>query len=106
LSIALYNEQGICVFTSGSALDPERYEQGLPKGDYRSSCRVPGDLLNDGMYWVSVYISKNGRTIVQHDEVLTFDVRDAVEMRGGWHDKWVGAVRPMLEWTTESAELE
>ncbi|MEJ7842713.1 MAG: ABC transporter ATP-binding protein [Rubrobacter sp.] len=101
LSIALYNEQGICVFTSGTGVDRERHDLGVPAGDYRNVCRVPGDLLNDGMYSVSVYIDRNERTVLQDDETLVFDVRDAIEARHGWHGKWVGAVRPMLEWSTE-----
>ena len=100
LSVALYNEQGICVFTSGTGIDHGSYPE-VPAGDYRNVCRVPGDLLNDGMHSVTVYIDRNERTVLQLDEALVFDVRDAVEARHGWHGKWVGAVRPMLEWSTE-----
>ena len=100
LSVALYNEQGICVFTSGTGIDRGPHS-GVPAGDYRNVCRVPGDLLNDGMHSVTVYIDRNERTVLQLDEALVFDVRDAVEARHGWHGKWVGAVRPMLEWSTE-----
>lgn len=105
LSVALYNEQGICLFTSGTSFSCESDDRGVAAGDYRSVCQVPGDLLNDGMYKVSVYIDRNERTVLQHDDVLGFDVQDAVDLRGGWHGKWVGAVRPMLEWRTEFVEL-
>jgi lipopolysaccharide transport system ATP-binding protein len=99
LSIALHNEQGIVVFTSGTGYDSE-----MPVGDYRSVCRVPGDLLNDGVHRVSVYLDKNGHTVLQDEDVLVFDVQDSVDYRGGWHGEWVGAVRPMLEWSTEFVE--
>jgi lipopolysaccharide transport system ATP-binding protein len=99
LSVALYNEQGICVFTSGTGV-ATGMGQGAPAGDYRNVCRVPGDLLNDGMHSITVYVDRNERTVLQHDEALIFDVRDTVEARHGWHGKWVGAVRPMLEWST------
>lgn len=106
LSFALFNEQGICLFTSGTGLDREGYHQGSPAGDYRNVCRIPGDLLNAGMHSISIYVDKNERTILQHDEALVLDVRDAVEARHGWHGEWVGAVRPMLEWKTELMEPE
>ncbi len=105
-SVALYNEQGIVVFTSGPTFDPTGRERNAPPGLYRHVCHVPGNLLNDGMYQVSLYIGKNERTILQEDGILTFDVRDVMESRHGWHGKWNGAVRPMLEWSTELVELE
>jgi lipopolysaccharide transport system ATP-binding protein len=101
LGFALFNEQGILLFTSGANLGPEDYERGIPTGDYRSVCYVPADLLNDGMHRISIYVTRNEQTIGQHEDALVFDVHDAVDLRGGWHGKWVGAVRPMLEWDTE-----
>jgi lipopolysaccharide transport system ATP-binding protein len=101
LGFALFNEQGILLFTSGENFGPEDHALGIPTGDYRSVCHVPADLLNDGMHRVSIYVTKNEQTVVQHDDVLVFDVQDAVDLRGGWHGRWVGAVRPALEWETE-----
>jgi lipopolysaccharide transport system ATP-binding protein len=101
LGFALFNEQGILLFTSGENFGPEDYALGIPTGDYRSVCHVPADLLNDGMHRVSIYVTKNEQTVVQYDDVLVFDVQDAVDLRGGWHGRWVGAVRPALEWETE-----
>lgn len=105
-SVALYNEQGVVVFTSGPTFDPEGRERKRPAGLYRHICRVPGDLLNDGMHRVVLYVDRNGTTVLQQDDVLVFDVRDEVEMRYGWHGKWVGAVRPMLDWSVELVETE
>ncbi len=105
-SVAIYNEQGIVVFTSGPSFDPAGGERNDPAGLYRHVCRVPGDLLNDGIHRVALYVDKNGRTILQQDDILVFEVRDAVEIRHGWHGKWVGAVRPMLRWTSELVEID
>jgi lipopolysaccharide transport system ATP-binding protein len=104
-SVALYNEHGIVVFTSGPHFDPEGHERD-PAGLYRHVCRVPGDLLNDGTYRVALYIDKNGRTILQQDDILVFDVRDVIEVRHGWHGEWTGVIRPMLDWSTELVEAE
>jgi lipopolysaccharide transport system ATP-binding protein len=105
-SVALYNEHGVVVFTSGPAFDPAGRERNDPPGLYRHVCHVPGNLLNDGMYQVALYISKNERTILQEEGILVFNVRDMIEPRHGWHGKWNGAVRPMLEWSTELVESE
>ena len=105
-SVAVYNEQGIIVFVSGPSFDPMGSEKENPAGLYRHVCRVPGDLLNDGMHRVVLYLDKNGRTILQQDDFLVFEVRDAVEFRYGWHGKWVGTVRPMLDWTSELVETD
>ncbi len=103
-SVAVYNEHGVVVFTSAPPFDPSGRERNDPAGLYRHVCRVPGDLLNDGMHQVSLYVGKNERDILQQDEILVFDIRDATEMRHGWHGKWVGAVRPMLAWDSELIE--
>jgi lipopolysaccharide transport system ATP-binding protein len=100
-SVALYNEHGIVVFTSGPAFDPTGYERNDPAGLYRHVCRVPGDLLNDGTYRVALYIGKGDVILLQQEDVLVFDVRDVTEMRHGWHGEWVGVVRPMLDWSSE-----
>ena len=101
-SVAVYNENGIVVFTSGPAFDPAGRDD-VP-GLYRYTCKVPGDLLNSGIHQVALYVGRNDRTILQHDDALIFDVQDTIELRHGWHGKWGGAVRPMLEWTEELVE--
>ena len=105
-SVALYNEQGIVVFTSGPEFDPGGRERHHPAGLYRHVCQVPGDLLNDGMYQIALYVDKNQRTILQQDDILVFDVQDAVEMRHGWHGKWTGVIRPILDWSTDLVDTE
>jgi len=100
-TLALYNEQGILIFTSGPAHDLEAHKHSAPAGLYRYICQVPGDLLNDGTHRLVLYIGRNERTLLQQNDILIFDVRDTTEMRHGWHGKWAGAVRPMLDWSKE-----
>ncbi len=105
LSLHLYNEQGIIVFNASPTT--ERVWQGrpFPCGLFRDTCFVPGDLLNDGMYRVELLIVENQAIILfQDDDVLVFDVRDTADFRDGWHGKWVGSVRPILEWNTAFVE--
>ena len=104
LSIQLYNEQGILVFDVGRAVQPVWPDGQIPVGLLRDLCHIPGDLLNDGMYRVELVVSKEQRAIYRHPDLLVFDVQDSAERRGGWYGKWPGAIRPALQWTTETAE--
>ncbi len=39
--------------------------------------------------------------IFRMEDILCFDVQEARKRSGAWYGKWVGAVRPDLEWRTE-----
>jgi lipopolysaccharide transport system ATP-binding protein len=102
LSLHLYNEQGIIVFNAVPTHEPIWQGRPYPQGLFRDVCYIPGDLLNDGMYRVELLIVQNDADVIyRHDDVVVFDVHDDVETRGAWYGKVVGAVRPVLEWSTE-----
>jgi lipopolysaccharide transport system ATP-binding protein len=102
LSLHVFDEQGTIVFNAVPIHEPTWHGREFPGGLFRSVCRIPGDLLNDGMHRVELLVVKDeGVVLHKEDDILVFDVRDAVEMRGGWHGRWVGVTRPNLEWSTE-----
>jgi lipopolysaccharide transport system ATP-binding protein len=102
LSLHLYNDRGLRVFNTGPVREPVWHGRSFPAGLFRSSCYVPGDLLNDGVHRIQLLVVKDqGIVIFELDDALVFDVLDAVERRGDWYGKWEGAVRPDLEWKTE-----
>ncbi len=105
LSFHLYNEQGIMVFNHNTYLEPVWHGRSRAKGLYRSTCFVPGDLMNDGEYRVSLVVtSDQARAIYKHSDLLSFTVLDAPEMRNAWYGRWPGSVRPNLRWQTEFLE--
>jgi lipopolysaccharide transport system ATP-binding protein len=105
LSFHLYNEQGIMVFNHNTYLEPTWHARSRPKGLFRSTCFIPGDLMNDGEYKVSLVVtSDQALAIYKHADLLAFTVLDATEMRNAWHGRWPGAVRPNLKWRTELLE--
>jgi lipopolysaccharide transport system ATP-binding protein len=102
LSLHLYNEQNTTVFNTFPVREPDWHGRPFPVGLFRSSCYVPGNLLNDGLHRVLLLVVKDqGVVILSVDDVLVFDVLDSTERRGNWHGKWEGAIRPDLEWSTE-----
>jgi lipopolysaccharide transport system ATP-binding protein len=97
LSILLYDEAGILVFNAGNICKAP-----LAVGRYCHRCTIPGDLLNDGRYFVSVLAVKNDADIILRcDQAVAFDVADSADMRGAWYGKWPGVVRPALDWSVE-----
>ena len=70
LALNLYNEQGIMVFSTGP-VDAPPLETGL----YRDTCRVPGDLLNDGLHRAEVlFVHAMEDLVYRADDLLTFEV--------------------------------
>ena len=105
LSIAIYNDQETCVFSSPSVSDVNWFRKSFTVGRYRTTCAIPGDLLNNGIYRVQVMFVKNmAVSMLNVDSVLGFEVTDAGKGRGDWYGEWVGVVRPVLTWNTISLE--
>jgi lipopolysaccharide transport system ATP-binding protein len=107
LSVVLKNQQGIEVFNTYPADEPEWHGKEFPVGLFRSSFHIPGDLLNDGFHTADLYVVRNQNTVIfRKDDILSFDVADSPDMRGNWHGKVIGAVRPVLKWTTKLIRKE
>lgn len=98
--LQLFNEQGIMVFEASPAEDLTRHP--LPAGLCRDVCYVPGDLLNNGLYWIVLAVGNTrGQELHREDDVLVFEIQDATDMREGWYGTWGGVVRPRLQWQRE-----
>jgi lipopolysaccharide transport system ATP-binding protein len=105
LAVVIRTEEGSPIFSTAAGTDPRWMGQTFPAGLYRSSFEIPGDLLNDGVHRVELYIRRNeGQVVYRLDDILVFDVLDSTEDRMGWFGKWIGAVRPPLAWQTTLVE--
>ncbi|MGY1635481.1 ABC transporter ATP-binding protein [Geodermatophilus sp. SYSU D00742] len=101
LSLHVYNAQGVMVFNALPLLEKEWQGRPFPRGLYRDTCHIPGDLFNDGTYRVELLVISDSRAIYKQDEMLVFEVRDDPRSRDGWFGAWEGTVRPQLAWETE-----
>lgn len=107
LNIQLITEQGIVAFASNPTDQLGWHGNPSPIGLFRTKCYIPGDLLISGQYRVRLSVIKEDYYLIYlHDDVLIFDVQDSAELRRGWYGELVGAVRPLLKWTTELIESE
>lgn len=105
LNFQLITDQGIVAFASNPTDQSGWHGNPSPMGLFCSKCYIPGDLLKSGRYRVLLSIIKDDYYILyQYQDILVFDVQDAVELRRGWYGEMVGAVRPLLKWSTELIE--
>jgi lipopolysaccharide transport system ATP-binding protein len=105
LVIAVHNQEEVCVFSSNSLSEQTWQDKPLQSGLFRSQCHIPGNMLNDGGYRVSLVVFKDSATVVHREQdALVFEIQDNVEDRNGWYGKWAGVIRPKLYWSTELLE--
>ena len=96
----------VVAFTSASnELDPPGNQPWLAAGLYRSTCRIPGNLLNEGSYRLNLLLLRDGRKITYRlNDALSFDVVESGARAGSWFGREPGVLRPALEWTTEALQ--
>jgi lipopolysaccharide transport system ATP-binding protein len=98
LGFTITSDDGTIVFESKDT-DPAGY--GLPRdaGSYVARCRVPGDFLNAGRFYVTVIVDRPHQELLfQRDQLLRFTITatDGSGARAG--DTRYGLVRPILSW--------
>ncbi len=102
LSLHVYNEHGVIVFNAVPSEEAVWHGRPFPRGLFRDTCHVPGDLLNDGTHRIELLVVEDlSRVIHRMEDVLVFEVRDVDDSRDGGYERRVGAVRPRLAWETE-----
>jgi lipopolysaccharide transport system ATP-binding protein len=80
-------------------------------GKYVSVCIIPGNLLNDGMFSLSLAVNTFDRhleTIFFEQNALAFTVVDTITNNSkrkalGWGGRIPGVIRPALEWSTRKS---
>jgi lipopolysaccharide transport system ATP-binding protein len=102
-SLVLFDAEGNCVFGSLSNTEPNFYSKPMKVGNYRILCRIYGNLLNSGHFYISIrggcaYWS-DAFTV---DRVIAFDAIDDGILKGDYPGGYSGVVRPKLIWETVS----
>ncbi len=102
LVLDVYTLDGTAVFESLSVDDPSWHGEPLQAGLYRSVCLIPGQFLNQGSYRLRVvFIDEFGTArIFDHQSAAVFTVHDLSERRISWYGRFLGVVRPRLQWST------
>jgi lipopolysaccharide transport system ATP-binding protein len=90
---------------AANALEDDWFRRNHEPGLYRSVCTIPANFLNEGTYYVTVYLVSLGPISVEAEapQVLSFNVFDTGVMReAGAGSRWDGVVRVRLPWRTEA----
>jgi lipopolysaccharide transport system ATP-binding protein len=101
------NERGELLFTSvDDTVDRPDGSRRRGPGVYRATCRIPGDLMNDGVVFVQAALTEELVVHALERDVVSFLLRDDLDRRGArgnYRDPaWPrSAVRPRLEWEAE-----
>ncbi|MBA2735010.1 MAG: ABC transporter ATP-binding protein [Acidobacteria bacterium] len=109
-SFDLFNEQGMHIFAVHDVGARWRREP-RPAGQYASTVWIPGNFLSEGHMLVQASILSYIPITVLHTRepnVVTFQVVDSQEgdsARGDYVGAVPGAVRPLLDWTTDYREV-
>ena len=111
-ALHLKDHQGITVLAASNmpstVIKPDRWwNSNHPCGLYESTCRIPGNFLNEGMYSITPIIGTNAsHTEVLLEKALGFRVHDSGEMRKEYGGVWDGVVRIRLDWETKPLQEE
>ena len=93
LSLHLYASTGECVFNVITQLPAPM----LSSGKHVAQCVIPRDLLNTGMFFISIMVVKDTAIpLYNFEEVLSFEVVEEREIMN-WHGKFPGFVRPNID---------
>ncbi|GAO45199.1 putative polysaccharide ABC transporter ATP-binding protein [Flavihumibacter petaseus NBRC 106054] len=73
------------------------------EGLVEAECRIPGNFLNNGSYYLSIIFMKDTSVQVFYlEECIHFEVEDFRENMN-WYGQWMGAVRPKFPFTIRQA---
>lgn len=97
LIISIHNDAGVHVFITNDA-EAAAYPITKQPGHYLATCTIPGHLLNDAQYFVTLYVDiPNFKMIVKQEGVLSFRVH-ATSGIAARRDNVYGIVCPEIQW--------
>jgi lipopolysaccharide transport system ATP-binding protein len=107
--LQIFNEDGTCLFSSNEFNSPQWRAKASAPGVVRARCRVPGNLMAEGGYYVLVAVGSYNPNVVYclERDALAFQIVDrsgGAGVRGEYVGEWPGVMRPMLEWSVEYVE--
>jgi lipopolysaccharide transport system ATP-binding protein len=105
---SLSNADGQPIFKTVD-LDPRWHHRPRRVGHWCSIVTIPGNLLSEGTVRVTASLLSPQPLVCHFEErdVVSFHVVDSLDgdtARGDWGGEVNGAVRPLLEWSTDRLE--
>ena len=103
LSLRFLTEEHVVAFSTASQEDsPVDRNGNASEGLYRCVCYLPGDLLNEGTYRMTILVVRDaGKVIFRMEDALVFEIMNDGTRPGFRYAGEPGAVRPKLLWEVE-----
>ena len=90
LSLHVYNVNEECIFNVYTV------SKELPIGINKGICEIPGNLLNEGTYSISMMVVADSTyPLFNFEHAVSFEVFEKRD-NSGWHGKHIGIIRPKL----------
>jgi lipopolysaccharide transport system ATP-binding protein len=104
-SLIMFDADARVLFGSLSNTEKLYYGKPLPLGQYRSTCRLPGDLLNSGRFYFSIVgFSAHWSDPFTVERAVAVEAVDDGILRGDYYGGFGGPLRPRLAWETVSLD--
>ena len=102
-----HNHNGVCAFSTND-VDPAWRQRPRPEGRWVSTVTIPGNILAEGMLFVTPGILTLNPMGVQFEVVdavafQVIDTHDGNSARGDWVGDVHGVMRPLLQWNSRLA---
>ncbi len=100
--INLFNQENTHIFSSHDVTSAIRIEK-RKKGNYRATAWIPGNLLPEGIFSLSValFLPNPLDILVQEHEALSFEIFtdfSKLSARGNYAEDFPGIIRPLIQW--------
>jgi lipopolysaccharide transport system ATP-binding protein len=103
MALRFFTSDGTLAFTAADSGSPDFADKPTVPGSYVTRCVVPGNLLNEGQYFITVSGDIPFQQVVFNEEsVIGFTVEQTGGVSSRFPEKWPGAVCPSLEWSTRA----
>lgn len=105
LNLIFYDNEDNCILASINNHEANWYGKPMPKGDYKSICRIPKNLFNNGYFSLALVIfGRNFSDAVMTKGVLHLAINDGAEVRGDYYGEYASRLRPSFDWISIKEE--
>lgn len=106
--INLYNQENQNIFNSHDVTSNSNFDKKKP-GKYKATAWIPGNLLPEGVFSLSVAIFQPNpvNVLIHEHNILSFETYTdftKLNARGNYPDEFPGIIRPLIPW--EAKEID
>jgi len=102
VNLAFYSLDDSPAFETFSYSDNNWGKVAMPEGLFRSVCKIPANLLNQGDYRIRiVFLDPNARTLFDLQDGAFLTIHNQSEPKIHWFGRFIGHLHPQLHWSTE-----